>query len=105
MLKTISHNEFVHFLKIMKEYYNHMLGYPHTMIARFFGLHKIKFSDEGKTKRIYFVIMANVFNTDKEIHLRYDLKGSTQGRFTKRDPDSKLDSKVCYKDLDWIADE
>jgi 1-phosphatidylinositol-4-phosphate 5-kinase len=77
MLKTISHNEFEHFKKIMKDYYFHILGYPHTLITRFMGLHKIKFQEEGKTKRIYFVIMANVFNTNKEINIRYDLKGST----------------------------
>jgi len=34
-------------------------------------------------KKLYFVIMANVFHTNKEIHVRYDLKGSTQGRITK----------------------
>jgi 1-phosphatidylinositol-4-phosphate 5-kinase len=69
MLKTISHNEYVHFKKIMKDYYNHMLAYPHTMITRFFGMHKIKFSYSGlkPAKRIYFVIMANVFNTSREV--------------------------------------
>ena len=84
MLKTISHNEFEHFLKILKNYYYHVLGFPHTLIARFFGLHKIKFTDNTgptvKIKRIYFVIMANVFNTNREIQVRYDLKGSTHGR-------------------------
>ena len=33
--------------------------------------------------KLYFVIMANVFHTSREIHVRYDLKGSTQGRITK----------------------
>jgi len=65
MLKTISHDEFEHFKFIMKEYYYHLLKFPHTMIARFYGLHKIKFTKTTKTERIYFVIMANVFNTTR----------------------------------------
>jgi len=77
MLKTISHNEYVHFMSIMKSYYTHLLSYPHTLVARILGLHKIKMVRDGKTERIYFVIMANVFNTTREIRVRYDLKGST----------------------------
>ena len=67
MLKTISHDEFEHFRKIMKNYYQHMLAYPHTLITRFFGLHKIKFTRTTRTERIYFVIMSNVFNTTQPI--------------------------------------
>ena len=85
MLKTISHDEFVHFKTIMKDYYYHILAFPHTMVARFFGLHKIRFSQGSglKTERIYFVTMANVFNTPRHINVRYDLKGSLKGRVTK----------------------
>ena len=67
MLKTISHNEFEHFKFIMKSYYYHLLGYPHSLVARILGLHKIKLRRDGKTERIYFVIMANVFNTNRQI--------------------------------------
>ena len=105
MLKTISHNEFVHFKKIMKDYYNHIMAYPHTMITRFFGLHKVKFSKSMKTERIYFVIMANVFNTTKEIHYRWDLKGSTLGRITRKKPGDKVPSGTALKDLDWLNDD
>lgn len=78
MLKTISHEEFTHLQTILKDYYEHLTQYPHSLITRFFGLHKIKLSSNGAHKqRIYFVIMANVFNTSKEINLRFDLKGST----------------------------
>lgn len=52
--------------------------YPHTLITRFFGLHKIRYTKEsGGTMRIYFVIMANVFKTARDINVRFDLKGST----------------------------
>lgn len=42
MLKTISPAEFKHLKTILKDYYNHLTMNPHTLITRFFGLHKIK---------------------------------------------------------------
>lgn len=80
MLKTISHAEFERLKFILKPYYEHMVRYPQTLITRFFGLHKIKYVKEGGVQRIYFIIMANVFNTTRQIHVRYDLKGSKLGR-------------------------
>lgn len=55
------------------------------ILLRFFGCHKIRFQEEGTDKpadESYIVVMGNVFNTIKEIHVRYDLKGSTYGRTT-----------------------
>jgi 1-phosphatidylinositol-4-phosphate 5-kinase len=78
MLKTISCGEFHNLRDILKDYYDHLAKYPHTLITRFFGLHKIRYSkDSGGKVRIYFVIMANVFKTARDIHVRFDLKGST----------------------------
>jgi 1-phosphatidylinositol-4-phosphate 5-kinase len=107
MLKTISHNEFVHFKNTMKDYYEHMLSYPHTLITRFFGLHKVKFVYKGaiRDKRIYFIIMANVFNTPRHIDIRYDLKGSMYGRITKKKEGQVIPSTVALKDQDWLNDD
>lgn len=77
MLKTISHAEFIHLKEILKDYYNHLQEYPHSLITRFFGLHKIKYTKSVGKERIYFVIMANVFKTSRDINVRYDLKGSS----------------------------
>ena len=43
------------------------------------------------------MVMGNMFCTELRIHRRYDLKGSSQGRFT--DPD-KIDQTTTLKDLD-----
>lgn len=68
MLKTISHAEFNRLKEILNQYYEHMVKYPQTLITRFFGLHKIKYVKEsGGIQRIYFIIMANVFNTKSPI--------------------------------------
>ena len=104
MLKTVSHDEFEHFKAIMKNYYHHMLAYPHTMITRFYGLHKIKFTRTTRIERVYFVIMANVFNTSQNINVRFDLKGSTYGRTSRKRPDQVLSATVALKDCDWLAD-
>jgi len=88
MLKTVSKEEF-HFLRsILKDYFLHISKNPHTLIARFLGLHKIKYrkSYNDSHQRVYFLVMCNVFNTSREIHKRYDLKGSIQGRRTRAAP-------------------
>ncbi len=83
-LKTIHRAEF-HFLKsILKNYYEYLCSNPQTLIVKFFGLHKMRFKYKTlRWKKIYIIIMSNVFHTSKEIHLRYDIKGSTYKRFTK----------------------
>ena len=35
-----------------------------------------------RTSKIYFVIMSSVFNTEKHIDVKFDLKGSLAGRRT-----------------------
>ena len=49
--------------------------------------------------KIYFVIMNNLFDTDKEVEVRYDLKGSLY----KRESISK-DRQVARKDLNFLKD-
>lgn len=41
--------------------------------------------------------MGNMFCTELRIHRRYDLKGSSQGRSTKKD---RIDETTTLKDLD-----
>ena len=63
----------------------------------------IFFRKKGKMrKKIYFIVMNNVFSTSKMIHRRYDLKGSTQGRETITSADMKIDPTVALKEVDLI---
>jgi 1-phosphatidylinositol-4-phosphate 5-kinase len=98
MLKTISRTEFIHFRTILKAYYLHLDKYPHSLVTRFFGLHKMK-AINGV--RIYFVIMANVFSKSLGIDIRFDLKGSTSGRKTNIS-EGHVDSAVALKDVDFL---
>ncbi len=91
VLKTISRNEFKFLKKILKEYHNYLtIENNESIISKVFGLHKVIFyrKKHKKSKKVYFTIMSNVFNTHKKIDRRYDLKGSTQGRETKKPSDS-----------------
>ena len=54
-----------------------MKSNPHTLISRFYGLHRVKLP---RGRKIHFVIMNNLFPPHKDIHETYDLKGSTVGR-------------------------
>lgn len=47
--------------------------------------------------QVRFVVMGNMFCTELRIHQRYDLKGSSQGRSTKKD---EIDESTTLKDLD-----
>jgi 1-phosphatidylinositol-4-phosphate 5-kinase len=60
----------------------------------------MRFEKSKSTEKIYFVIMANVFHTVREIHERFDLKGSTVGRITKSN-----DPSIAKKDLNIIQDK
>ena len=59
----MSHDEFSFLKKILKNYYYHLDKYPNTLITRFYGLHKIRYKNKKTIteKKIYFIIMANVF--------------------------------------------
>ncbi|KAK4401947.1 Phosphatidylinositol 4-phosphate 5-kinase [Sesamum angolense] len=47
--------------------------------------------------KVRFVVMGNMFCTELCIHRRYDLKGSSHGRFTNKD---EIDETTTLKDLD-----
>jgi len=55
---------------------------PDSMISKIYGIHKVIFSKgKGKrSKKIWFCVMGNVFQTRFQVDVRYDLKGSLWGR-------------------------
>ena len=109
IIKTVHHSEHIHLRKHLHEYYNHVKSNPDTLICQFYGLHRVKmpisFDNQIKHRKIYFLVMNNLFPPHLEIHTTYDLKGSTWGRFTQVD-DTRKDVDVTYrpvlKDLNWI---
>lgn len=76
------------------------MKYPNTRIVKFYGMHKMRLKSAHSYQKIYFVIFNNLFQTYKEIHKRYDLKGSLYKRTTPK----HSDPSIALKDLDALAD-
>ena len=98
IIKTIHHTEHKFLRKILKQYYEHIKSNPHTLLSRFYGLHRVKLPHGRK---IHFVIMNNLFPPHKDIHETYDLKGSTVGREYPEEKAAK-NPRAVLKDLNWI---
>ncbi|KIY64547.1 SAICAR synthase-like protein [Cylindrobasidium torrendii FP15055 ss-10] len=101
IIKTIHHNEHKFLRTVLKQYYEHVKENPHTLISRFYGLHRVKLPHGRK---IHFVIMNNIFPPHKDIHETYDLKGSTVGREYPEELTKEKKNHVL-KDLNWINRE
>jgi 1-phosphatidylinositol-4-phosphate 5-kinase len=92
-----------HFLKkILANYFLHLRNYPDTLLPKFFGCYTLIKKVKKIRTRVPFIVMNNIFSTNKEIHLRYDLKGSVIGRQVLSETKSNIKNKIAYalKDLD-----
>ncbi|XP_008449413.1 phosphatidylinositol 4-phosphate 5-kinase 7-like isoform X2 [Cucumis melo] len=94
VIKTLKKSELKVLLKMLPKYYDHVKAHENTLITKFFGLHRITIHGRSKVR---FVVMGNMFCTELRIHRRYDLKGSTFGRYTHGD---KSKDGITLKDLD-----
>ncbi|XVE48669.1 hypothetical protein DITRI_Ditri01bG0021100 [Diplodiscus trichospermus] len=94
VIKTLKKSELKVLLKMLPKYYNHVKEHENTLITKFFGLHRITLPGRRKVR---FMVMGNMFCTELRIHRRYDLKGSTHGRYTDKD---KIRENTTLKDLD-----
>ncbi|XP_038681946.1 phosphatidylinositol 4-phosphate 5-kinase 7-like isoform X2 [Tripterygium wilfordii] len=94
VIKTLKKPEIKTLLKMLPHYYSHVKEHENTLITKFFGVHRITVRGG---KKVRFVVMGNMFCTELRIHCRYDLKGSTQGRYTDKD---KIEENTTLKDLD-----
>ncbi|KAF8493473.1 SAICAR synthase-like protein [Russula emetica] len=98
IIKTIRHAEHNFLRSILKRYHAHVRENPHTLLSRFYGLHRVKLPHGRK---IHFVIMNNLFPAHKDIHESYDLKGSTVGRIYPEER-ARENPRAVLKDLNWI---
>ncbi|KAG6901622.1 hypothetical protein C0995_009895 [Termitomyces sp. Mi166 len=98
IIKTIHHAEHSYLLRILREYYEHIKANPHTLLSRFYGLHRVKLP---RGRKIHFVIMNNIFPPHRDIHETYDLKGSTVGREYPEER-AQQNPRAVLKDLNWI---
>ncbi|ETW02685.1 hypothetical protein H310_06136 [Aphanomyces invadans] len=100
MIKTQTQDESKFLRRILPHYYKFVMENSNTLVTRFYGMHRVKMH-HTKKQQMHFVIMASVFNTPKEIHLRFDLKGSKVGRNASVDEKSK---NGVLKDNDLVEE-
>ena len=98
IIKTIHHAEHKFLRKILKDYYQHVLNNPNTLLSQFYGLHRVKMP---WGKKIHFVVMNNLFPPHRDIHMTFDLKGSTIGR-DYLEEDIENNPRATLKDLNWM---
>lgn len=98
IIKTISHTEHKFLRSILKDYHEHIKTNPHTLLSRFYGLHRVKLP---RGRKIHFVIMNNIFPPHRDVHETYDLKGSAWGRETSEEKLAQ-NPKATLKDLNWL---
>ncbi|KZT53100.1 SAICAR synthase-like protein [Calocera cornea HHB12733] len=98
IIKTIHHAEHKFLRSILKDYHEHVKTNPHTLLSRFYGLHRVKLP---RGRKIHFVIMNNLFPPHRDIHETYDLKGSTVGRELSEEK-IRQNPRAVQKDLNWI---
>ncbi|KAF2399941.1 SAICAR synthase-like protein [Trichodelitschia bisporula] len=98
IIKTIHHAEHKTLRRMLKEYYNHVVENPNTLLSQFYGLHRVKIP---YGRKIHFVVMNNLFPPHRDIHRTFDLKGSTVGRDFKEE-NLKSNPRATLKDLNWL---
>uniref|UniRef100_UPI0037E83B5F phosphatidylinositol 4-phosphate 5-kinase-like protein 1 n=1 Tax=Semicossyphus pulcher TaxID=241346 RepID=UPI0037E83B5F len=90
-LKTQSRREVRFLLSNLQAYMDHLEKYPHSLMVRFLGVHRIVIPNQIKK---YFIVMQSVFYPDERINIRYDIKGCEVGRWTNPDTGGKQIIKV-----------
>ena len=98
MIKSMTKEE-SEFLRVsvLPSYYHHLMVYKDSLLIKIFGLYRLRKS--SMSHPVYFMLMRNVFYTQKPIHLRFDLKGSTLGR-SATDREKEQETPVL-KDVDF----
>eukprot|EP01105_Mastigella_eilhardi_P009478 TRINITY_DN2236_c0_g1_i3.p1 TRINITY_DN2236_c0_g1~~TRINITY_DN2236_c0_g1_i3.p1 ORF type:complete len:547 (+),score=80.81 TRINITY_DN2236_c0_g1_i3:103-1743(+) len=99
IIKTVTKPEQQLLISILGDYYQYMKTHQDTLLVRFFGLHNVVLADG---QAVAFVIMENIFPNVAVRHTRYDIKGSTQGRFASEA--ERNNTNAVFKDLDLLKD-
>ena len=94
IIKTATTEEYATLIRILPSYHEHVQRHPKTLINRVLGAHEL--SLYGQHVRV--IIVESCFAPGREIHDRYDLKGSWVGRGGKKR--GLQEEKGVLKDLD-----
>jgi len=103
IIKTIHYSEYRHLRRILKQYHDYVTENPGTLLCQFYGLHRLKMHTRHGLVQLHFVVMNNIFPPTSQIHERFDLKGSTCGRYTDiTRATEEQKTSLCLKDLNFL---
>lgn len=100
MIKTQPKKEAKFLRKIMPQYLKHLNDNPNSLICRFYGMHRLKM--KNMSYEVHFIVMSSVFDTPKDIHETFDLKGSKVGRIIS---DEDISKGKVKKDLNFVNEK
>ena len=103
IVKTISKKEYKFLKTMISKYYFYMKDNPLSFLPKLYGCYILKRKYKKKVTNIYFIVMANVFVTTRNIDVRFDLKGSRIGRqvINDKNPNKLYNGDMALKDLDF----
>jgi 1-phosphatidylinositol-4-phosphate 5-kinase len=84
---------------VLESYCTHLKNNPHSMLARFYGVYKIKIRSQAPTS---IIVMDNIMGVNPdEVIKAYDLKGSTLGRIQM----NAVSPLQMLKDLNFLENK
>ncbi|XP_035537152.1 phosphatidylinositol 4-phosphate 5-kinase type-1 alpha-like isoform X2 [Morone saxatilis] len=98
IIKTVQHKEAEFLQKLLPGYFMNLNQNRRTLLPKFYGLYCV----QAAGKNIRIVVMNNLLPSAVQMHLKYDLKGSTYKR--RASAKEKEKAVPTYKDLDFIQD-
>ena len=103
IVKTISKKEYKFLKKMISKYFFYIRDNPLSFLPKLYGCYILKRKYKKKVTSIYFIVMANVFFTTRNIDVRFDLKGSKIGRQVIKDQNAHkfYNGDMALKDLDF----
>ncbi|XP_031722268.1 phosphatidylinositol 4-phosphate 5-kinase type-1 alpha-like isoform X2 [Anarrhichthys ocellatus] len=98
IIKTVQHKEAEFLQKLLPGYFMNLNQNKRTLLPKFYGLCCV----QAAGKNIRIAVMNNLLPSAVQMHLKYDLKGSTYKR--RASAKEKEKSEPTYKDLDFLQD-
>ena len=115
LIKSINSQEYQVMKEILPDFYMHYLKYPSSFINPIYGCYALYLSESNEIEPQYFILMKNVLDINKTSlpskseMLCFDIKGSSAGRQTLKDPKVLLlgninedIQKLTLKDADFL---
>jgi len=99
IIKTVTQKEATFLQQLLPGYYMNIVQNPRTLLPKFYGLYTV---NAGTRHNIRVVVMNNLLPRRIQMHLKFDLKGSTYKR--KASKGERLKKVPTFKDLDLIGE-